>query len=142
MTFATLFVLGWLLAVTIGGENLLKSDDSYLLGYIIGILGASTAGVYCFIELLGLSQHRTTLVYFVLIGIWCAFLFVLNLNVPENVEGKGILLHISFASGIIGVAAWPLCILKISHIYAIAISVLSILVSLLYFSVAFHMHNF
>jgi hypothetical protein len=142
MTFATLFILGWFLAAIIGGENLLHSDDSYLLGYIFGIMGASMAGVYCFIELLGMSRIRTTLLYLVLIGIWCAFLIILNLNVPDHDEGKGILLYIAFASGIIGIAAWPLCIVKISRIYAIVISVLSVLVSLLYLIVAFRMHNF
>lgn len=104
--------------------------------------GASMAGFYCFIELLGLSRIRTTLLYLVLIGIWCAFLIILNLKVPDHDEGKGILLYIAFASGIIGIAAWPLCIVKISRIYAIVISVLSVLVSLLYLIVAFRMHNF
>ena len=62
-------------AFTIDGDDPLRSDDPYVLGYACGVFAAAMALVYTAAERMCKSRRSASACYFALLGLWCLFLF-------------------------------------------------------------------
>ncbi|MGC3966229.1 MAG: hypothetical protein QM775_02295 [Pirellulales bacterium] len=93
------------------GDNLLRSDDSYIAGFFCGAFAAAAAVVYTLLERLTSSRLKASLSYFALVAAWCASLILLTMNAPEARElgPLGAVVH-----GVTGFVAW-LCFLRTPH---------------------------
>ncbi|MBN2580214.1 MAG: hypothetical protein JXB10_14590 [Pirellulales bacterium] len=110
-------------------ENPFRSDDPYIVGLVFGTVGASMAGAYCLLELFGLSRTKTSLLYFLLVGAWCAFLVVCGRGALEAGE---LLYHGAIVSALSSVGVWLLCMKKMSPWCVRGISAAGTLILLMY----------
>lgn len=99
----------------LGGGNLMKSDDPYIIGSVFGGTGAVAGLLYTTLE--ALSKSRRTLVsgYFSAIIGWSGFLLGVGLFVIDNEGGNEIALYASVPSMLTGIVAFALFQCQLSN---------------------------
>lgn len=97
-----LFALAFLL---LDGDNPLRSDDPYIVGFLFGSIGACHTLVYSAAEWLKQGKRFKHVIWLLALALWCA---LLCLTWWSAAEGRGIILHILMGSLIVAAVEWPL----------------------------------
>ncbi len=139
VAFSFIAVIAGLAAAWADGDHLLKSDDPYLIGLILGGVAAALAAIYLGVKRLSsppASKHAANIVYFGGLLLWTAFWLATDHNAAE---GKGIGLAIAIASAATGIVIWPLCRFQLPKFAARVIGLLGAAFICGYAYVAFQM---
>ena len=113
-----LFALAFLL---IDGNNPLRSDDPYIVGFLFGSIGACHTLVYSAAELIKKDGYFKDVIWLVACGLWCALLY---LTWWSAVEGRGIILYILVGSLIVAAVEWPLLRFGVPRVVFVATSII------------------
>lgn len=102
-------IVGFVVALGLGHDDPLRSDDPYILGFLFGGFAACSAIVYTIFENVGRRCNRpylTEVGYVSAIAVWCLLLWLASLRAPEMPE---VLIYMAIASAAVGLLAYPLC---------------------------------
>jgi hypothetical protein len=124
---------GFALYLLLDGDNPLRSDDPYLVGFLLGAVGAASAAIYTLFETFVRRPIIVDFVHFGLLGLWALMLLVSELFV---IEGQGYPTYFAAGSVFAGTIAWPPCRFRIPTWFAVGASLLGIAMAVTYFVVA------
>ena len=127
-----------IVAAALDGDNLLKSDDPYVLGFALGSIAAAMAGIYTVAERIRRNRAWIAGCYFAVLTVWCAFLLAGSMLGSES-EGAEILLYAAGASMFVGIAVWPLFPRRASRKGVVVLSVAGLGMFALYGVTVLHM---
>ncbi|MEX0715072.1 MAG: hypothetical protein WD066_00725 [Planctomycetaceae bacterium] len=118
--FTATFILGGAAFILIDGDDPLRSDDPYVVGFATGAFAAVMGVAYSIAESVCGNRWRTSLAYFALVGAWTVFFIAATARANEGAE-MGRFLAIAHASS--AVVCWPLFAFRLPKAAVAAISV-------------------
>ena len=124
LVFSVIAVLGVVVSLILDGDNLLESDDPYIVGSVFGCICACLTFVYTVAEALKKDGCTKDLIYTVVLSLWCALLWVGSCGPGE---GAGFIGFFAIGSLVGGALAWLLCSFKLPNKVSAAICVVGIL---------------
>lgn len=138
LAFCLMSFLFALVFLLIDGDNPLRSDDPYVVGFFFGCIGACLALLYSMVELIKKGGWFKDAVYFVCCGLWTVFLLLAGRNA---IEGRWLINYIMLGSLIAAAVEWPLLRFRAPRVlYAIASIACAVLIGL-YMFVAARMYS-
>jgi hypothetical protein len=142
VAFSALAVHWAIVFVFIDGDNPLRSDDPYLVGFVCGAIAAVAATVYTIAEDVGkLTHHRIhrDLLYAGTVTGWCLSLWTVWAATRPRGEGSELLRYLALASLVTGLLVWPLCRFRLPIALIAAIVLAGVLLVMMYFLVVTRM---
>jgi hypothetical protein len=131
--FSVASAMGIAFRVYFDGDDPFKADDPYLVGFLLGTVGAASAAIYTILETFVRRTIAVDLAHFGLLGAWALLLLVSEFFV---IEGQGYPTLFAAGSVIAGTIAWPLCRFRIPTWFAAGASLVGVAMAAMYFFVA------
>jgi hypothetical protein len=134
--FAGLTVFGFVASYAMEVENPLRSDDPYLMGFLMGGIAAGMSVVYSIAEKVVGNRWWSSLCYGAAVCLWAVFVVATSANSPE---GEDIGKLIAIASLVIGALGWPLYAFCVPRGLAVSLTVGALIALVMYVVVAVRM---
>lgn len=124
VVFSLFAVSTGLIAAWAGGDDLLRSDDPYLVGIFLGSVAGTFSLVYFVVKRLApqtASRNAAEIACFGVLSLWSGFIWLATRRSNEAAElGAGI----AVVSLAIGALTWPLCRFQLHPVAARVIGLL------------------
>jgi drug/metabolite transporter (DMT)-like permease len=105
LAFAVAAVVAGLLFAFLAPNNLLRSDDSYVVGFLFGLLAAAMASVYSAVEKLMRTPVQARVCYFLIVTLWSALLLIASLRPGD--EGRQAYAFCAWTSPLVAILILP-----------------------------------
>ena len=126
------------LFVGVDGDDPLRSDDPYIVGFFCGAVASAMALLYTFVERFVANRDTVSAICFGILSAWCGSLLIARFVDPYG-EGAGHLLFFAIASFHSGVIGWLLSRWRVPNRLAWVIGAAGIVMACLYITVAVRM---
>ncbi len=139
LAFCVVAIIGFTLFLFVDGDDPLRSDDPYLVGFTVGIAASCLAVIYTALEGIARRIGHIRLgrsAYALLLAAWCLSLWAASF---AGGEAADVLAYAASASLVVGLVTFLLCRFDAPRVLTIAMSCFGILLLAMYCVVSVRM---